>query len=59
MLRLLPRSRFHSVLTRLVRTSHASDPFTETKGQFYYVIPEIPTDTAKANPILYLDTLPK
>ncbi|VUZ45109.1 unnamed protein product [Hymenolepis diminuta] len=56
---MLPRSRLHFVLTRLVRTSHASDPFTETKGQFYYVIPEIPTDTAKANPILYLDTLPK
>ncbi|VDN99490.1 unnamed protein product [Rodentolepis nana] len=59
MLRLLPRPRFQYILKHLVRASHASDPFTDTKGQFYYVIPEIPTDTAQSNPLLHLDTLPR
>lgn len=59
MLRLLPRSPCRYIFKRLIRKAHASDPFTETKGQFYYVIPEIPYDTPEANPLLRLDTLPK
>ncbi|KAM7543044.1 hypothetical protein Aperf_G00000015183 [Anoplocephala perfoliata] len=59
MLRSLPRFRWQPVLKRLVRTSFTSDPLTEPKGQFYYVIPEIPTDDPQSNLLLHQESLPR
>nr|VZI43439.1 unnamed protein product [Spirometra erinaceieuropaei] len=41
-----------------LRSIFSSDAFTESRGQFYYVIPEIPSDDTSRNPILNHAHLP-
>ena len=59
MLRSLPLLGCRVAYKRVVRTAFVSDPFRESKGQFYYVIPEIPNEDFRSNPLLQFATLPK
>ncbi|CDS37417.1 oligopeptidase [Echinococcus multilocularis] len=59
MLRLLSRCRSFFGLRCSVRSAFTADPLTESKGQFYYVIPEIPRDSSQDNPLLQCATLPR
>lgn len=59
MLRALPYFGCRVVCRPVLRSLFTSDLFTESKGQFYYVIPEIPSETSQSNALLQLATLPK